>query len=429
MIKARSMYSGFIDELVNNSSSNSSSSSHSQDLQATVMMNTNTNTNTDINSNMDKLMLDNSDNSKQVLTSPSQSPLPSLTSTNASISTLSSSLPSETDIHNQNDKRDNSINSTTESVNANENVNEDVNVNVDPVWVPNKEPRKYTQKEEEEGYKQVLAGLTQQEKNDMANVDPNLCMRHYRADKGDVPKAIKRLKYAIQWRKDFEVDHILNSIHGTHNVDNDGDNSENKSNNDSSNGNDDLDQKMKNLNTMLRKESETGKVYSRGYNKEGRAILYFYPVRENTYNGDNNMKHLVYQLERAIACTTKNGFEKIIIIMDFAGWTFKNAPPMDVTKKTIHIVQDCYVERLWNVYITNAPILFRSFWAMVKPWLDPVTKNKIVFCSSVKKSRMILGSDFDLNVLEQSAFGTNDDLRPYDAEEYFEKPFDTTFDE
>ncbi len=36
-----------------------------------------------------------------------------------------------------------------------------------------------------------------------------------------------------------------------------------------------------------------------------------------------------------------------------------------------------YPERLGYMFIINAPFIFRPLWAMIKPWLDPNTANKI----------------------------------------------------
>ena len=91
--------------------------------------------------------------------------------------------------------------------------------------------------------------------------------------------------------------------------------------------------------SMLMTESATGKVYSRGYDKEGRGILYLRPAKENTKDEDSQILNLVYHIERTIAATEKNGWEKMVIVQDFTGWTMKNAPPMSTTKKTIHILQ------------------------------------------------------------------------------------------
>ena len=66
---------------------------------------------------------------------------------------------------------------------------------------------------------------------------------------------------------------------------------------------------------VLTEETETGKIYTRGYDKDGRACMYMRPGNENTTDTDNNMRHLVFQLEKAVACSNKNGHGKICLII------------------------------------------------------------------------------------------------------------------
>ena len=49
-------------------------------------------------------------------------------------------------------------------------------------------------------------------------------------------------------------------------------------------------------------ENATGKMYVRGFDKEGAALIYMRPVNENTKDHAGNIKHLVYSMERAVAC-------------------------------------------------------------------------------------------------------------------------------
>lgn len=268
-----------------------------------------------------------------------------------------------------------------------------------------KEPLMFDPETESLGVSQILQALSPEEVSNMS--DPNLPLRHFRADKGNIQKAISRTKYAIKWRLDFGVDKIIKAVH---------DPVARESN-----------PELQKLRDIIRHESSPGKMYVRNRDKEGRAILYMYPVRENTNHLSNNIINLVYAIERAIAVTEKNGFEKIVIIMDFKNWSLKHAAPMETTKKTIHILQDCYVERLSRVFFTNAPVMFRTFWNMAKPFIDPVTKRKIVFCSS-KAGMEELRKQFDQTKVEKSALGEVD-LRPFDVDEYLSTPLHISFDE
>ena len=179
---------------------------------------------------------------------------------------------------------------------------------------------------------------------------------------------------------------------------------------------------------IIEHENTTGKIYARGYDKNNRAILYFCPGLENSSDRDNNMKHLVYQLERGIACTQrKSGLQKYVIVLDFRGYKLSNAPPMSTTKMTAEILQNHYPERLLRFFICNPPIIFRVFWKMVSPFIDPVTKDKIKFIHG-DAGIETLKEYFDLSTTEKAAGGTSN-LRPFDSKDYLDTPFDHTFDE
>ena len=49
---------------------------------------------------------------------------------------------------------------------------------------------------------------------------------------------------------------------------------------------------------LIEQENITGKLYVRGFDKFGHAILYLKPRNENTKSHEGNLKHLVYNLEK-----------------------------------------------------------------------------------------------------------------------------------
>eukprot|EP01017_Pseudomicrothorax_dubius_P025728 TRINITY_DN2810_c0_g1_i2.p1 TRINITY_DN2810_c0_g1~~TRINITY_DN2810_c0_g1_i2.p1 ORF type:complete len:183 (-),score=47.57 TRINITY_DN2810_c0_g1_i2:606-1154(-) len=54
------------------------------------------------------------------------------------------------------------------------------------------------------------------------------------------------------------------------------------------------------------------------------------------------------------------------------------------------IGQNYYPEILGKMFIINSPMLFSGIWAVIRPWLDEKTRNKIT----------IVGSKYDQQVLE-----------------------------
>ena len=181
---------------------------------------------------------------------------------------------------------------------------------------------------------------------------------------------------------------------------------------------------------IMLQEEATGKMYVRGYDREGRAVLYMKPGRENTNHEANNMRNLVWNMEKAIAVSQKRGFSKIVVVIDYKGFSMRKAPPLSTSKYTLSIMQDHYPERCERFYLTNPPFIFKAFWAAVKPFVDPHTKQKIVFAtgkSGIEQLVQDLGGDS--SVLEECAGGTNPNLKEFDVEEYFNLPLDEGFDD
>ena len=266
--------------------------------------------------------------------------------------------------------------------------------------------------DEAHGVQSILGALTPHEKEHLA--DANMPLRHYRAEKGNLPQAIRKIKSTLKWREEFDVEGIKRCF-------------------DKKQGgaiiSPEKQTEQNHLAEVIAQENETGKIYCRGYDKQGRAILYLTPGRENSNDEINNMRHLVYHLERAIACTRQtSGREKICIVIGYAGFKLSNAPPMSTVKHTLTILQGHYPERMYRAYICDPPLVFRSFWSIIKHFVDPATLEKIAFCTG-KEGSSILERDFNTDITERQAGGTKL-LREFRSREFlFDTPFDCTFDE
>lgn len=255
-------------------------------------------------------------------------------------------------------------------------------------------------KVEQEGCQAILAALTEDEKLHLA--DEHMPLRHLRAEKGNVEKAIFKMKDTIAWRQDFGVEEIKTCFDPQGNPE---------------------------LRRIIEKENETGKIYCRGYDYDGRVVMYMRPHNENTKDEVNQMKHLVYNLERAIACTLhKSGREKINLVIDYRGFQLqRDSPPLSTSKHTLDILQKHYPERMYCAYVCNPPLVFKAFWTVIQPFVDATTKEKICFCTG-KDGIKKLEEKFDLRTTEKCAGGT-EELREFDSAEYFSKPFYKAFDE
>ena len=212
--------------------------------------------------------------------------------------------------------------------------------------------------------------------------------------KGNTAKAIEKLQAALAWRKEFGVNRIIDCF--------------------GENG----DEEMQ---TILREENATGKIYVRGFDREGRAGMYMRPHHENTKDEVNQMRHLVFNLEKAVACTrSKSGYEKINLMIDYAGYRLRDMPPMSTARYTLDILQKHYPERMFKAYVINPPFVFRTFWTIIKPFLDPVTKEKIVFCHG-KAGAELMAKRYDMTQVEECVGGTGKST--FDSTEYLGMPW------
>jgi hypothetical protein len=76
-------------------------------------------------------------------------------------------------------------------------------------------------------------------------------------------------------------------------------------------------------------EAETGKIFIAGKDLHGRPVLYMRPNFQNTKNYEDQNKLTVYMLERCVqAMDTANGIENLALIIDYNGYSLRNAPPM-----------------------------------------------------------------------------------------------------
>ena len=275
--------------------------------------------------------------------------------------------------------------------------------------------------DEKLGVRTIRDALTSFELSSLS--DDDMPLRHYRAEKGNVDEAIRKIKNTLRWRLEFGVEDIKRCFEY---VAAGGDGTSTKSR---SSEEEEEHARMRDLATAIAFENETGKVYCRGYDRMGRAILYLTPGKENSNHELNNMRHLVYQLERAIECTrSKSGRSKVCIVIGYQGFRLSNAPPLSTVRHTLNILQNHYPERMHRAYICDPPLVFRTFWGVIRRLVDATTLDKIAFCAG-NDGMALLERDFDVSTTEVQAGGSGK-LRHFDSSEYlYDTPFDRTFDE
>ncbi|KAL9655638.1 hypothetical protein ABK040_002301 [Willaertia magna] len=143
-----------------------------------------------------------------------------------------------------------------------------------------------------------------------------------------------------------------------------------------------------------------------------------YPSRENSTDYEKNIKLLVYTVERAID-SMPEGVEQMCWVIDFNGYSTRNAPPFSVAKQTLSILNDCYPERLGSALLVDTPFIFNIFWRAISPFINPVTKAKINFVKGNDTEKAKQFSKFmDVAHLEKHFGGESDFV--YNHQEFWQ---------
>lgn len=197
-----------------------------------------------------------------------------------------------------------------------------------------------------------LKPLTEEEK---AWLTRECFLRYLRATKWVLKDCIERIAESIAWRREFGISH-MGEEHG-----------------------DELTA------DTVAPENETGKQVVLGYENDARPILYLKPGRQNTKTSHRQVKHLVFMLERVIDFMPA-GQDSLALLIDFKEYPDvpkvagnSKIPPLGVGKEVLHILQTHYPERLGKALLTNIPWLAWTFLKLIHPFIDPLTREKLVF--------------------------------------------------
>ncbi|EGD81393.1 hypothetical protein PTSG_02113 [Salpingoeca rosetta] len=70
---------------------------------------------------------------------------------------------------------------------------------------------------------------------------------------------------------------------------------------------------------------------------------------------------------------------KYILIVDLkgTGMGILGGKKRGMLQKIFAVGADNFPESIWKIFVINTPFLFRTVWAMIKPWIHPITQAKI----------------------------------------------------
>lgn len=162
-------------------------------------------------------------------------------------------------------------------------------------------------------------------------------LRYLRATKWVVADASKRLLSTLSWRRDYDVDSLLDG-------------------------------------EIVSPENETGKQLILGYDGCARPCLYLNPGRQNTNPSPRQVQELVYMVERVIDMMVP-GQDSLALLINFKQSKNRTntAPGIGQGREVLNILQSHYPERLGKCYIING--------------MFSITRNVLISCGGRSRSR------------------------------------------
>jgi len=132
----------------------------------------------------------------------------------------------------------------------------------------------------------------------------------------------------------------------------------------------------------IESELNTGKIIIKGKDLLNRPCVSVLARKHRKEIRDLEVmkKLIIHSLEEIVKVSLPEE-EKMVLIFDLHEFSFA-CMDYEVIKLLIEILQFNYPETLAHAIILNAPFIFSACWVVIKPWLDPDTRAKVLFLTS-----------------------------------------------
>lgn len=127
-------------------------------------------------------------------------------------------------------------------------------------------------------------------------------------------------------------------------------------------------------------ELSTGRMYVAGNDGAGRAVMVTRKRADRIHPGEHEryLRFFLWTLEAAVCCM-QQGSEQWVWLLDLAGYSSANSPPVSVSRRTMAALSHHHPERLGKAYIVDAPTVFWLLFNALWPFIDAATRGKVHF--------------------------------------------------
>ncbi|ETL82897.1 hypothetical protein, variant 1 [Phytophthora nicotianae] len=196
-----------------------------------------------------------------------------------------------------------------------------------------------------------IDGITESETNAISGGPIAFSPRFIAGEKGDEEKGRARYLATLEWRKENNIDNILVTPHP-------------------------------NFETIKKYYPQ----YFHGRTRDGLPVYYERPgkidlpaLKREGLSIDDLLRHYMYITEYLWRVVEPNDSGRSITVLDVTGIGMYDlgGEVLDFIKRASAFTGAHYPERSAHIFIINIPGWFNMIWRMVKPMIDPVTREKV----------------------------------------------------
>lgn len=142
---------------------------------------------------------------------------------------------------------------------------------------------------------------------------------------------------------------------------------------------------------VVQSQLEEKKVFVQGLDSMGHPITIVKASKHKPKSAEETSKLISYSMDACcqLGATRPTWDGKITAIMYLTGMTMSNYDFAGL-KAVFDMLQNHYPETLYRFYLYDAPMVFIALWKCVSPFIDPVTRQKVVFVIKQSASRDML---------------------------------------
>jgi hypothetical protein len=133
----------------------------------------------------------------------------------------------------------------------------------------------------------------------------------------------------------------------------------------------------------IEEEVAKRKIFVKGKDKNARPLVWVIAARHDSAhrNIDVMKDFIISTILQALESNRNERDERFNIVFDLSNFGLA-CMDYEVVKLLVETLQVNFPDVLEVAYVIDAPFIFNASWAIIRPWLDPVTVAKVNFCSS-----------------------------------------------